>query len=191
MCSKHYQRWRAFGSTDHDNDRTSKMTVRELMVEKLLSGIRILDDGCWICATAYPGKKGYHRLQITKNGVVHREMAHRVSFEHFKGPLGPRMLACHSCDYPPCCNPDHLFAGNHSRNTKDMVQKQRGLVGELNTNAKITEAIVLSMYRDEDCGMHRIEIARKHGVKPSAVSHILNGRNWKHLFLRHRSSEPV
>lgn len=167
------------------------LTVRELMVEMLLKGIRELDDGCWICTTAYPTKKGYHRLQITRAGVVHRQQVHRVSFEHFKGPLGPRMLSCHTCDYRPCCNPAHLFDGTHSDNTKDMVQKQRGLVGELNTNAKATEAIVLSMYRDEDCGMRRVEIARKYGLDAGAVSHILNGRNWKHLFLRHRTSDPV
>lgn len=167
------------------------MTVREVMVEILLNGICVLEDGCWICTSAYPTKSGYHRVQFRRGNVVHREMAHRLSFEHFKGPIGPRMLACHTCDNRPCCNPAHLFEGTHSDNTKDMVQKQRGLVGELNMNAKVTEAIVLAMYQDEDAGMRRAEIARKYGIRPEGVSHILTGRNWKHLFLRHRSSEPV
>lgn len=191
MCSRHYQRWRSTGVTTHEIDRKAMLSIRERMVEMLLDGIRELDDGCWICTTAYPIKKGYHRLQITRGRIVHREMAHRVSYEHFKGPIPPRMLICHSCDYPPCCNPAHLFHGTHAINTQDMVTKQRGLVGELNTNTKFTEAEVLSIYRDEDCGLRRTEIARKRGVTPECISHILTGRNWKYLFLRHRACTPV
>lgn len=191
MCSLHYQRWLKFGTTSHELDEKAKLTVRELMVRMLIDGIRQLDDGCWICTRAYPGKRGYHRLQVRRGNVVHREMAHRVSYEHFKGPIPPRMLVCHSCDYPPCCNPAHLFHGTHAHNTQDMVRKHRGLVGTLNANTSFSEADVLSIYRDEDCGMTRIEIARKRGVQPECISHILTGRNWKHLFLRHRISDPA
>jgi hypothetical protein len=72
-----------------------------------------------------------------------------------------------------------------------MVRKQRGLVGELNMNALLTEAKVLSIYQDEDFGLTRVAIAKKHGVNPETISHVLSGRNWKHLFLRHRHSDPV
>src|SRR5258708_4932961 len=74
MCSRHYQRWLATGTTAHEIDRKALLTVHELMAEVFLKGIRKLDDGCWICTTAYPGKKGYHRLQIVRDGVKHREM---------------------------------------------------------------------------------------------------------------------
>jgi hypothetical protein len=191
MCSLHYQRWRSTGGTDHDKDRKQLLTVKELMVEQLLAGIRELDDGCWICVRAYPTRSGYTRLQVVRNRVMYRDPTHRVSFEHFKGPIAPRMFICHTCDYRPCCNPAHLFQGTPSDNIKDMVKKHRGLVGELNMNARVTEAMVLSMYQDEDCGMRRVEIARKYGVNPETVSHILTGRNWKHLFRRHRCSDPV
>jgi hypothetical protein len=191
LCSKHYQRWKASGTTDHDLDRKRQLPIRDRMVEMLLDGIKVLEDGCWICTNAHPMKKGYHRLQVRHGNVVHREMAHRVSYEHFKGEIPPRMLICHSCDNPPCCNPAHLFYGTHAHNTQDMVKKGRGLVGELNANTKLTEADVLSIYRDEDRGLTRTQIARKHGVNPECISHILNGRNWKHLFLRHRANAPV
>jgi hypothetical protein len=72
-----------------------------------------------------------------------------------------------------------------------MVRKQRGLVGELNTNALLTTAKVLAIYQDEDCGLTRVEIAAKYGVNPETISHVLSGRNWKHLFQRHRVSDPV
>lgn len=187
LCGKHYQRLRDLGNLDHVKDRHEQMTVSERMVELLLTGIEKQEDGCWICTKAYPTRSGYQRLQVVRNRVVHRASVHRVSFEHFQGPIAPRNLVCHRCDYRPCCNPDHLFQGTHSDNTKDMVKKQRGLVGVLNTNSAFTESDVLAMYQDEDSGMRRIEIARKYGVKPETISHILTGRNWSHLFLRHRA----
>lgn len=33
--------------------------------------------------------------------------------------------ACHTCDFPPCVNPDHLFAGSQSENIIDSVLKGR------------------------------------------------------------------
>lgn len=186
MCTRHYQRWRSTGKADHEFDRKAFLSVRELMVELLLDGIRELDDGCWICTRAYPTTKGYHRLQIRRDNVVYREPLHRFSYEHFKGPIPPRLNACHSCDFRPCCNPAHLFAGTQAINMQDMVKKARGLVGALNTNTVFTEADILSIYQDEDAGLTRAGIARKHGVTPECISHILTGRNWKHLFLRHR-----
>jgi hypothetical protein len=162
------------------------LSIRELMVEKLLSGIEKQEDGCWICTNAYPTRKGYQRLQITRDGVVHREAVHRVSYKHFKGRIPKGKFVCHSCDYRPCCNPAHLFAGTQAENMQDMVKKRRGLVGELNSNTNLREADVLAIYRDEDRGMTRAAIARKRGVTAECICHILSGRNWSYLFLRHR-----
>ena len=160
------------------------------MIEKLLTGIEKQEDGCWICANA-DLVKGYTRLQITRDGVVYREQAHRISYEHFKGEIPKGLFVCHSCDFRPCCNPEHLFPGTQAINMQDMVRKGRGLVGELNTNTSFTEADILSIYEDGDRGMTRAAIARNRGVRPECISHILSGRNWKHLFLRHKSRDLV
>lgn len=191
MCQKHYARWRLTGTTSHDVDRRALLSVRDLMVEKLLSGIEKQEDGCWICTNAYPTRKGYMRLQIRREGVVHREAVHRVGYEHFNGPIPTGKLVCHSCDFRPCCNPAHLFSGTQAINMQDMVRKRRGLVGELNANTNFTEADVLAIYDDEDRGLTRAAIARNRGVKPECISHILSGRNWKHLFVRRGLREPV
>jgi hypothetical protein len=75
-------------------------------------------NGCWI----WKGKTlhGYGRTQF--NG--RSEAAHRVAYFLFKGdPSG--MNVCHSCDRPPCVNPDHLWLGTQADNMADMVKKGR------------------------------------------------------------------
>jgi hypothetical protein len=68
-----------------------------------------------------------------------------------------------------------------------MVSKGRGLVGEKNANTKFTEADVLAIYELADEGLTRTAIATRFLVKPVTISHILIGRNWKHLYERHRA----
>ena len=194
LCRSHYQRWRKTG----DPERTPSGRREEVGVDvldkatrKFLRGIRKLENGCWTCDTAQLTKRGYLHLTIAEKHVRHIFRAHRFSYEHFKGPLPKGMHACHKCDESSCCNPDHLFPGTPADNMQDMVRKGRGLVGEKNANTRFTEADVFSIYRDVDAGLSREAIAKKHNVSAVTISHIATGRNWKHLFQRHRLSEPM
>lgn len=51
--------------------------------------------------------------------------AHVVAFEVVHGPLPPGKEVCHTCDVGNCANPDHVWAGTHKENMKDMHHKQR------------------------------------------------------------------
>jgi hypothetical protein len=57
--------------------------------------------------------------------------AHRVAFLLGGGRLTkekPHVL--HRCDNPPCCNPEHLFAGAIADNAIDKARKYRGSRGK-------------------------------------------------------------
>lgn len=190
-CWDHYRRWRKHDDPEGGRRVQEGHDLSDKFRRKFLRGLRTLENGCQICDTAYRHVSGYYELQISENNVQHRLKCHVFSYMHFKGVIPNRMYVCHKCDNRYCCNPDHLFLGTPSQNAKDMVQKGRGLVGERNHKTKFTERDVLNIYADLDSGMFRSEIAKKMGVSSVTICHIANGRNWRHLYLRHRANKPV
>src|SRR5262245_48912010 len=60
-------------------------------------------SGCWLWA--YPCTvHGYGVLVVRQKHFV----AHRVFFEHFKGPIPDGLFLDHKCRVRCCVNPDHL-----------------------------------------------------------------------------------
>jgi len=55
--------------------------------------------------------------------------AHRVSWEIHKGPIPVGKQVLHTCDNPPCVNPEHLFLGTNTDNVQDKVFKYRQAKG--------------------------------------------------------------
>lgn len=192
LCRSHYQRWRKTGDPEGGSRRVQcGDNLLDKVTQKFVRGVRKLANGCWTCDTAYRTVHGYLAVQITENGIQHAFKAHRFSYEHFVGKIPDEMLVCHKCDNPSCCNPRHLFLGSQSDNMRDMVAKCRGLVGAKNPNTKFSEDDILHIYECIDRGMSRKKIAEIYGVASVTISHIATGRNWTHLYKRHRRREPV
>lgn len=51
--------------------------------------------------------------------------AHRAAYIMAKGPIPTGYVIAHSCDNPPCCNPDHLSAKTELENAAEMIEKRR------------------------------------------------------------------
>lgn len=136
-------------------------------------------DCCWMWL-AYKSAQGYGQFRLSKA----IQKAHRVSFEINIGPIPEGLFVCHSCDNPPCVNPDHLFLGTNWDNTHDKVLKGRAqrLQGESHGRSKLTSSDVIDIRARLATGNSSQQaIASLFGVNRSIVSSILRGKLWKHI----------
>lgn len=69
--------------------------------------------GCWLW-TGYRDKLGYGRLTIDGKTAA----AHRIVYEHHKGPIPSGLEIDHLCRVTSCVNPDHLEAVTHLENMR-------------------------------------------------------------------------
>ena len=93
-------------------------------------------------------------------------------------PAGSDELVCHSCDNPPCINPDHLFIGSNDDNLDDMRSKDRDTHGEASLLAKLTDvqvAAIRSIYREGRTTQR--ELALQFDVSQSQISRIVNRKS--------------
>lgn len=81
-------------------------------------------DGCWLWLGAKSGRGGHGVIGRggRGDGLV---LVHRATYEMKYGPIPAGFNACHKCDNPPCCNPDHIFIGTHTDNMHDAELKGR------------------------------------------------------------------
>ncbi len=79
---------------------------------------QITVTGCWIWM-ASAQSTGYGQFRC---GGKHY-LAHRASYEAFRGPVFNGLHVLHRCDVKLCCNPAHLFLGTNQDNIADSVAK--------------------------------------------------------------------
>lgn len=92
--------------------------------------------------------------------------------------------ACHKCDNPPCCNPDHIFSGTHQDNMRDMMEKRRhkAYCGERHGSARLTDKTVLEIRKKYKAGnVSMINLAKQYGVSFSSIQRVLTRKTWRHL----------
>lgn len=134
------------------------------------------ETGCWEW-TGCKDKCGYGR--INRDGKLVR--LHREAWKDVHGPIPQGKEICHRCDNPSCINPDHLFAGTHTENMRDMVKKGRcgDFRGEKSSTAKLSATQVLEIAKRLSDGEACSSIGRAYGVTDGTINHIRRGRNWK------------
>lgn len=94
--------------------------VEERFWEKVIK-----TNTCWI----WTGGKvaGYGRMWIGSrtDGSRRSIYTHQLSFQLHKGIIPSGMFVLHTCDNPPCVNPEHLYLGDALQNGADMRNRER------------------------------------------------------------------
>lgn len=163
---------------------------QEAIISYFWEGVDIKSpDECWEWKRGTANKNGPWQYGIMwANGERHR--CHRFALAIKLGrPIGAKMLACHTCDNPICCNPDHLYEGTHKDNTRDCKSRSRlnRERGSARYNSVLTEADIrfirrnFSSNRGKDGKLTGTALAKQFKVGPTMISSIVNRHRWKHV----------
>jgi hypothetical protein len=137
---------------------------------------------CWIWL-GNKDKDGYGKFNALKD--FNERSAHRVSYIIHKGKISKNKVICHSCDNPSCVNPEHLWIGSISDNTKDSFLKNRRNsvppihYGKDNHKTKLTEFQVIEIRDLYYEGFNYAELSRIYPVSAHTIREICLRKIWK------------
>ncbi len=165
-CHKHYRRYRKTGSLGSPENRRapSNPSPEELL---LYWGWEVTEGGCWE-ANGFRNADGY----VIWSGHGRKTSAHRVSYENSRGVIPRGSEVRHSCDNPPCINPDHLEIGTHSDNMIDRSRRGR------HPRAVASPDLVRQVREMRSSGFSRRETAQATGLSEPVVTSITTGAAW-------------
>jgi len=140
------------------------------------------DNECWLWL-ASKDKDGYGWFTLKEN---HKTIqAHRYSALLKYIDLQNKLVR-HTCDNPSCVNPNHLILGSPKDNSKDMIERNRSLIGELNPNSKATNAQasdIIEQYERAIISGQKYGIlerlAKKHNLSKQIIYRITSGQQFK------------
>lgn len=136
------------------------------------------ENDCWEWKLSLdPDGYGRFRLNGKKRG------SHRVSYANAFGEIPYGKIICHSCNNPPCVNPNHLYAGTQKDNTRDSIDAGTlwfsKAYGEKCPNAKLSNKDVYIIRDMLNKGISVKEISKKYNITDGAIYSIKNKTRWK------------
>lgn len=141
------------------------------------------ESECWVWTAST--NRGYGQFKARRpDGSWTTKSAHKLAYEHFKGPVPKGLFVLHDCpsgDNPACVNPYHLWVGNQKENIEDCIRKGRfrkPTRGEASPSAKLSQQDVCALRRLLANGVTQREAARRFGVSQAQVWRIKEGLRW-------------
>lgn len=152
--------------------------IDDKVLERFWTKVLVNDiDACWIWQASCT-IDGYGTFWFNPKTI----RAHRFSWILVNGDIPDDMSVLHTCDNPPCVNPNHLFLGTNQDNINDKIAKSRHRIGENNSNAVLTDDKVRQIKQLYKTGKYsQRALADLFGVSVTQVCHIMQRKKWKHI----------
>ncbi len=131
--------------------------------------IIITENDCW----EWQGSKDQRGYGLV-NRNCGESRAHRLSYREFKGEIPFGMVVRHKCDYPPCCNPEHLIVGTMGDNMQDCVERGRHRYVIPPSPNRASQQLVENVLALHKQGVHKVTIANETDIALSTVYNIIN-----------------
>lgn len=125
----------------------------------------------WIGARSH----GYGVVGTRRHGtrLVHRiTAAEKYGWDAIRGKV-----VMHTCDNPPCYEPEHLVIGTQAENLADALQKGRRKIPDPRHSHKLTIESVREILASSESGP---SLARRYGVSHQVIYAIRKRRIWAH-----------
>lgn len=148
-------------------------SMRRALQDKLWFGcLPEPNSGCWLWLGRL-NAKGYGTI-FANGGHV---LAHRLSFQVFKGSVPTKKCVLHMCDVRCCVNPEHLYLGTQFENMNDMESRGRGNHPSRESHglAKLTVATVQAIRASSET---HAALGRRFGVTKENISAIRRRLTW-------------
>lgn len=135
---------------------------------------------CWVWTAGKDGK-GYGAFKLKGKQLS----SHRTSWIIANKSIFPdAFYACHRCDNPVCCRPDHLFLGTAGDNARDRSSKGRSNSprGEIHGMVKLTTSQIIEIRAIYAAGeMNHRELGLRFNVSREAIGVIIRRKRWAHI----------
>lgn len=132
----------------------------------------VLGTRCWTWVGA-TDSAGAGLLRVARSN----KRASRIAFQIAFGDFNEKMLVCHECDNPSCCNPNHLWLGSQLDNMRDCSNKGRisnhkRPSGETHKSSKLSAEQVIAIRAEYVRGSGQL-LALRFGVTRTTIMNIV------------------
>jgi hypothetical protein len=97
------------------------------------------------------------------------------------GLTDPKIMALHKCDNPSCVNPKHLYAGTHTDNVRDALERNRYKTNEGHGSTKYDRKLVVSLRKEYRNGSRIIDLMTKYKMPRTSVHNIVYHKRRTHV----------
>ncbi len=187
ICLHCHKEFRPRPSTQRFCSKSCARYSHVTLAEHAALRIRQCDHGndCEICCWEWQGwtnKDGYGEFEYHDKLYRPHVVAYMISAGLPAIPY--KMCVCHQCDFPACCNPNHLWLGTQKENIQDASRKGRltnRLKGEKHLKAKLSSADVqqIRILREQGWMYKDIHDIFPH-VNRSTIQNIGKGKTRRH-----------